>query len=136
MNKRIIALAVLGGIAFWGYQNFTDTKPNETGKPLVSVTVPELTGTAQQGELAFNTNCAACHGKNAAGQEGTAPPLIHIIYEPNHHEDMAFILAAKRGVRQHHWRFGNMPPLPDVADEDMTTIIAYIRTLQRANGIN
>ena len=47
---------------------------------------------------------------NAAGQNGVAPPLVHKLYEPGHHSDMAFIMAAKNGVRSHHWRFGNMPP--------------------------
>jgi hypothetical protein len=41
----------------------------------------------------------------------------------------------KRGVRKHHWSFGNMPPISKVTDQQIATIISYVRTLQRANGI-
>jgi len=40
------------------------------------------------------------------------------------------------GVRGHHWPFGDMPPVEGVTRGDVTMIIAYIRELQRANGIN
>ena len=89
-----------------------------------------------EGKLAFDENCASCHGKNASGSNGNGPPLIHKIYEPGHHGDMAFVLAAKTGTRAHHWKFGNMPPVEDITDEQVKNIIAYVRKLQRANGIN
>ena len=50
--------------------------------------------------------------------------------------DVAFVRAAKLGVRQHHWRFGNMPPVDGIKDQELASIIFYIRELQRANGIN
>lgn len=58
-----------------------------------------------------------------------------MIYEPGHHADGAFFLAAARGVRQHHWSFGDMPAVPDVTPQEVAAIIAYVRALQRANGI-
>ncbi|MCR9111366.1 MAG: cytochrome c [Rhodobacteraceae bacterium] len=104
---------------------------------MVDVTVPEtLSANAEIGKVVFEAKCAICHGENAAGQDGVAPPLVHKIYEPSHHGDAAFLLAAKNGVRAHHWRFGNMPPVEDVTDGDVKMIIAYVRELQRANGIN
>lgn len=106
------------------------------GAPLVEIKVPDLSDRAKLGSLAFDTNCAACHGKNAVGQDGVAPPLVHIIYEPNHHGDAAFLLAAKNGVRAHHWPFGDMPPIPNVPDDSIALIVDYVRELQRANGIN
>jgi hypothetical protein len=60
---------------------------------------------------------------------------VHIIYEPNHHADAAFILAARNGVRAHHWRFGDMAPVPGVTDEMVLEIVGYIRWLQRQVGI-
>ncbi|WP_245823358.1 c-type cytochrome [Antarctobacter heliothermus] len=108
-----------------------------TGAALVEVAVPEtLSVNAKLGKLAFDAKCAACHGANAAGQDGAAPPLVHKIYEPNHHGDASFLLAAKNGVRAHHWRFGNMPPVEGLTDGDVKMIVAYVRELQRANGIN
>lgn len=105
------------------------------GAPLAEVRVPVLTGAALQGEALFNTNCAKCHGANAAGQNGVAPPLVHKIYEPNHHSDGAFYMAALRGARAHHWPFGDMPPVEGVSEQDVALILAYVRTLQRENGI-
>ena len=98
--------------------------------------LPEGRGDVATGEEVFIEQCAVCHGENAAGQDGVAPPLVHKIYEPSHHGDAAFLLAAKNGVRAHHWRFGNMPPVEGVTDGDVKMIIAYVRELQRANGIN
>jgi mono/diheme cytochrome c family protein len=100
----------------------------------IKVVVPELSQTAQEGERIFAANCAGCHGVNAAGSK-KGPPLVHDIYNPGHHADQAFILAARLGVRQHHWPFGNMPAQPQVSETDIRAIIEYVRDLQTANGI-
>lgn len=86
------------------------------------------------GEALFDQKCAVCHGQRAAGSP-QGPPLVHRYYEPGHHSDMAFLLAVRRGVRAHHWRFGNMPPVPGLSDADVRAIIDYVRALQRAKGI-
>lgn len=88
------------------------------------------------GKRAYDAVCATCHGANAQGRDGIAPPLAHKIYEPGHHGDMAFAPAAKNGVRAHHWKFGNMPAVEDVTQADVLNIVAYVRALQRENGIN
>jgi mono/diheme cytochrome c family protein len=86
------------------------------------------------GEAKFNANCARCHGERGVGtQQG--PPLVHKIYEPNHHADVAFQRAAAMGVRAHHWQFGNMPKIEGVTPADVTEIIGYIRWLQKQAGI-
>lgn len=104
--------------------------------PMVEVVVPaSLSETEAMGERAFATLCAACHGTSAAGRDGVAPPLVHRIYQPGHHSDEAFHIAVQNGVRAHHWRFGNMPPIEGVTRAEVNTIIAYVRALQRANGI-
>jgi mono/diheme cytochrome c family protein len=86
------------------------------------------------GENLFNANCASCHGQKGLGTD-QGPPLIHIIYEPSHHADMAFVMAAERGVRAHHWQFGDMAPVPSVTREQLDSIIAYVRFLQSEVGI-
>lgn len=105
------------------------------GAPLVDVIVPELSAAAQAGKKQFEVSCVACHGANAAGKEGVAPPLVHIIYETNHHGDNSFYQAVRYGVRAHHWRFGNMPAIKGVSPSQVADIITYIRELQRANSI-
>jgi len=100
----------------------------------VSVRIPELSQVAAIGQKTFDESCASCHGVSGSGSD-QGPPLIHDIYNPGHHADTAFYAAAKRGVRQHHWRFGNMPAQLQVSDSQMAAIIRYIRELQRANDI-
>ncbi len=88
----------------------------------------------QAGEAKFNANCAVCHGRAGVGTS-QGPPLVHKIYEPNHHGDAAFQRAAANGVRAHHWEFGNMPKIDGVTPEDVDHIIRYVRWLQKQAGI-
>jgi mono/diheme cytochrome c family protein len=132
------AAGVILGVAVWIFWPSAEPVPVSAAlasEALVAVTVPFLAGEAAQGASLFEAHCAACHGKNGAGRDGAGPPLIHRIYEPSHHGDAAFYLAAQNGVRAHHWRFGNMPPVKDVSEADVAKIITYIRAVQRANGI-
>lgn len=144
MNKYLIGALAVAGIAvagWYGAQSLTAEDPTPgpvaEGAPMVEVTVPaQLSAQARQGEGYFNVACASCHGADAAGQDGIAPPLVHRIYEPAHHGDMAFVMAARAGVQAHHWPFGNMPPVEqNLTDGEIGAIIAYVRELQRANGI-
>ncbi|RYG89795.1 c-type cytochrome [Loktanella sp. IMCC34160] len=144
MKKNIIfigaaglaAVAALSVVMGQGRVAEAQTDP-AAAAPLVEVTVPEmLGGNAEFGKLAFDTYCVDCHGQNAAGRDGYGPPLIHKIYEPSHHGDMAFLLAARNGVRAHHWRFGDMPPVEGITEGEVAAIVAYIRRLQQVNGIN
>jgi mono/diheme cytochrome c family protein len=86
------------------------------------------------GAAAFERHCASCHGTFARGTE-TGPPLVHPYYVPSHHADAAFRFAVQRGVAAHHWRFGDMPPQPQVTDAEIAAIIPYVRWLQRQAGI-
>lgn len=140
-KATIIGAAVLVaglGYVFWPVaEDAPQSAAMTTAGVLAEVSVPEtLSENAQIGARAYTANCASCHGANAAGRDGIAPPLVHIIYEPNHHGDESFQRAAALGVQSHHWRFGNMPPVEGVTRGDVTMIIAYIRELQSANGIN
>lgn len=94
-----------------------------------------LTAQAQAGDAAYHRHCAACHGPDGAGQRGIAPPLVHPIYEPDHHGDGAFHAAVRFGVIAHHWPYGDMPAQPHVTEAEVEAIIAFVRALQRANGI-
>lgn len=120
------------GIGMVAWRSFG---PSEDKNRNTEITVPQrLSVTASKGKTSFDESCARCHGKNAAGTE-QGPPLVHVYYNPGHHADGAFFLAVKNGVKQHHWRFGNMPAQPQVSDEQTRLIVAYVRELQEANGI-
>lgn len=129
-----IVAFVVGAIAI--YLVRPSTQQGGIGPALATVTVPALSSEAKAGEKVYGKFCATCHGKNAAGQDGVAPPLVHKIYEPGHHADVSFRRAAKFGVRAHHWRFGNMPAIEGITQEQVSKVIVYVRELQRANGIN
>lgn len=148
MWTRMVLISIVVGIAltaivvsYWrpGHDRvpvMNGAMPPMSGGPaLAEVKVPQLTTVAEKGKALFETNCAVCHGMNAAGSDGVGPPLVHVIYEPNHHGDAAFQRAVAHGVRAHHWRFGDMPPVSGVTPEDVEKVTAYIRQLQRANGI-
>ncbi|WP_428540745.1 c-type cytochrome [Profundibacter sp.] len=141
LGIAVLALAGFGALIYNNYKTPEQVAASVTGdepagRAIVQITVPELTGQAAIGKRAFEAKCATCHGENAVGQVGVAPPLIHQIYRPGHHGDMAFLMAARNGVRSHHWKFGNMPPVEGITDAEVKSIVAYVRALQQANGIN
>ncbi len=136
-----LALAALGGAYYLTRppvpltQNDTQIDPSD--ESIVEVILPaELSGPAQIGKRAFDGTCAACHGANGSGRIGYGPPLVHKVYEPGHHGDMAFYMAVQNGVRAHHWPFGDMPAQSGLTRADVSDIIAYVREMQRANGID
>mgnify|MGYP003145942465 FL=1 len=152
MTKTLAAIAafllIAGAAVYWnmprpmsqadGGHMMTppDTSSLEQGEAIAQVALPaELSSEAQIGKRMFEAKCAQCHGANAAGQNGVAPPLVHKIYEPSHHSDAAFLSAAQNGVRSHHWNFGDMPPVEGLTDADVKMIATYVRALQRENGI-
>jgi mono/diheme cytochrome c family protein len=133
-TTALLTGAIALGLGIWLVTSLNT--PDPTSEPMVEVTVPQLNAVEATGQALFDNNCATCHGKNAAGQDGVAPPLVHMIYEPGHHADISFQRAAKLGVRAHHWPFGNMPPVESVDEASVSKIISYVRALQRANGIH
>lgn len=126
----LIAIVLAGGVIFiFGWSG--DDAVDGSG-PII---VPQLTQMGTAGRGVFAENCAVCHGAVGGGTE-QGPPLIHRIYEPSHHADMAFQMAVRNGVRAHHWRFGNMPPITGVGPQQVAAATAFVREMQRANGIH
>ncbi len=126
-----MAAVVLAAWALWPDHPGTHRR---AGANRAASEVPAASTAAMPGEAIFNQKCALCHGAQAVGSP-QGPPLVHVYYEPGHHSDMAFVLAVRRGVRAHHWSFGNMPPVPGLSDADVRAVVDYVRALQRANGI-
>ncbi|PCI40338.1 MAG: cytochrome C [Rhodospirillaceae bacterium] len=145
MNMNIVGLAVgalvIGGVGVTFLKSEEPTNRSVDGHSTPKgqafapkdIKLPAFNLTEKRGEAAYTENCAACHGERTVGTD-QGPPFLHRVYVPGHHGDAAFYSAAKIGVRQHHWQFGNMPPLPDISDGTMKSIIAYIRGIQSVNG--
>lgn len=124
--RRVAILLVVVAVGTAAYFGFQQVPPSDQTRV--------ASAGASSGEALFNANCAVCHGKEATGT-GNGPPLVHIIYEPGHHADFSFQRAVQLGVRQHHWRFGNMPAISGLTEEHVSKVTAYVRRLQRGAGI-
>ncbi|MBX3320168.1 MAG: cytochrome c [Nitrospira sp.] len=103
-------------------------------EPAATGAVASAPAELRAGEQKFNANCSRCHGIGGVGtQQG--PPFLHKVYEPNHHGDAAFHQAAAKGVKAHHWQFGDMPKIDAVSSDDVDQIVKYVRWLQKQAGI-
>jgi mono/diheme cytochrome c family protein len=81
----------------------------------------------------YAANCASCHGADLSGTE-LGPSQLSIVYEPAHHDDDSYRSAIANGAGQHHWTFGNMPPVPGLDDAEVDAIISFIRSEQQRQG--
>ena len=95
---------------------------------------PAQTFKGTDGAVLFREACATCHGADLNGTD-KGPPFLDVIYAPGHHADPSFFLAARTGARSHHWNFGNMPPIEGLSDDQIAAIVAFVRSEQRAAGI-
>ncbi|HSF94718.1 MAG TPA: cytochrome c [Thermohalobaculum sp.] len=130
MRRRKLVTFAVAGIAALAGAVWTAI-PASLGSGVV---IPPLSQAGARGQAAFDGYCASCHGTDAGGTN-SGPPLVHKIYHPGHHADMAFVLAVRRGSRAHHWSFGDMPPVQRVTDAELADIISFVREVQQANGI-
>lgn len=119
LTPMILAAAALPALA----QNWQVPQPS-----------PGLMPNAVKGKVLFEKHCAGCHGVDLTGTD-KGPPFLNRIYEPSHHGDAAFQMAAKNGARAHHWQFGDMAPVPGVSPDDVAHITAYVRAKQQQAGI-
>lgn len=109
-------------------------RPEAPSARLANPPAPTPTVLAE-GDSLFQARCARCHGTWGLGSD-SGPPLLHAIYAPGHHADAAFLLAVQRGVRAHHWTYGDMPPVDGVSEADAIQVTAYVRWLQSEAGIH
>ena len=86
------------------------------------------------GEEAYQANCALCHGEDLRGTE-QGPPFLSAIYLADHHPDASFVAAVEEGVQPHHWTFGPMPAIPSLGRDEIEAITAYVRSVQREEGV-
>ena len=135
MRQSLRRIAVFG-VALSLVGILVQTEPASGGSKAIydNPKEPQLTPRLNLGKLNYENFCASCHGKTAGGTD-KGPTFISRIYHPGHHGDGAFYIAATRGVRAHHWPFGDMKPVPGVTEKYIASIIAYVRAVQKANGL-
>ncbi len=99
----------------------------------IGAIAPQDRGQVAAGRVLYADTCASCHGTELRGTS-SGPSLLSEIYEPNHHADGAFLSAVLRGSLAHHWRFGDMPPVAGLTQDDVAAIVAFVREQQRVQG--
>ena len=107
--------------------------PGKPGVPPPPVVVPlnaEQQARFEKGKMLYAGVCAACHQPNGAGLEGLAPPLADSEWVTGPAErPIRIILHGVGGpisVAGRTWNL-EMPPLPIFSDEDIASILTYLR---------
>lgn len=126
------SVAVLVVIALVATGGRTESVDAQAGENEFNIPVQDPILVAE-GDVLYQANCALCHGADLRGTD-LGPSHLSVVYQPGHHGDGAFALAAINGVRAHHWDFGDMAPIPGLSQEDMDQIIAFVRETQRIDG--
>lgn len=86
-------------------------------------------GDAAAGKDVFAKKCKTCHGENGQGNEGmakllkvTITPLDSDEVQSKSDADIKMIVLEGKG---------KMKPVKDIADNDVTNVIAYVRTFKK-----
>jgi len=125
--KRILLIAIILMFGFFALINWLDFGqikkgglfPDSNYRPSIS-----------QGKISYQSNCMKCHGKRLLGTD-KGPSLLDDVYKSSHHADLSFYFAVKNGVKQHHWKFGDMPIITGLSPRRVSDIIAYVRYKQK-----
>jgi len=128
--KKTLLIVIMLMFGFFALLNWLDLGkiersnflPDSDYKPSIS-----------QGKISYQSSCMRCHGENLLGT-AKGPSLLDDVYKSSHHADLSFYFAVKSGVKQHHWKFGNMPVVVGVAPERVSDIIAYVRQQQKLSN--
>ena len=100
----------------------------------VTSSSPTQTSTSEpDGAAAYQQYCAQCHGVDLRGTD-QGPSQLSIIYEPGHHGDYSFRAAIRDGSPEHHWWFGDMPPVEGISDSEIEAVIMFVRAEQERLG--
>lgn len=100
----------------------------------------KLNGDPVKGQVAFESTCISCHGNDAMGLPGSGKNLVKRSDWMKKQDDVALLAFVKTGrptTDPLNTTQVDMPPKggnPALTDEDLTNIIAYIRSLQAKAG--
>ncbi|MFN7143853.1 MAG: c-type cytochrome [Myxococcota bacterium] len=76
----------------------------------------EIVGDATAGADLYAANCAACHGAN--GEGGTGPAMSEVATKSDAEIEGYIVNGSDDGA---------MPPFPNLTEQEIADIIAYIR---------
>lgn len=110
-----------------------------SNEPLASTSPPAYSGHgvsagfdyAKTGPQLYSTNCSSCHGAAGAGTPSVFPPLAHdpIVTAKDPKDQILTVLHGLHGKVIHGTTYaGQMPPFPQLTDDDIAAIIDHERT--------
>jgi disulfide bond formation protein DsbB len=100
----------------------------------------KLNGDPVKGQVAFESTCISCHGNDGQGLPGSGKNLVKKSDWMKKQDDAALLAFVKTGrptTDPLNTTQVDMPPRggnPALTDEDLTNIIAYVRSLQAKAG--
>jgi mono/diheme cytochrome c family protein/glucose/arabinose dehydrogenase len=112
-------------------------KPGAPPPPVIKPLTETQTALFEKGKTLYATLCAACHQPHGFGLDGLAPPLVDSEWVLGKPEVLARIvmhgLAGPVKVSGRTYNLA-MPPLPQLTDEDIASVLTYIRREWEHNG--
>jgi cytochrome c oxidase cbb3-type subunit 3 len=98
-------------------------------KPASDTPKTKTVGDAKIGEQQYNMNCMACHQKDGVGKPGFAPSIRNRDFLAIASDDFIKTTISKG-------RLGTaMVPRPDISEENVNHLIAYLRSVPNPNPI-
>lgn len=86
------------------------------------------------GEQVYADRCAACHGRDFQGS-AQAPSHLEPYFAPDNTSDEDYRNAVRNGAETAEFDYNSMPAL-NLSDQEITDVIAYIRSVQVERGFN
>jgi mono/diheme cytochrome c family protein/glucose/arabinose dehydrogenase len=112
-------------------------KPGAPAPPKVVALTKAQQAQYAKGQAIFTTLCAACHQPHGYGLDGLAPPLVDSDWVLGKPDVTARIVLNGLGgpikVGNRTWDL-TMPPLGQLNDEDIASVLTYIRRDWEHNG--
>lgn len=87
------------------------------------------------GQQRYAQRCAMCHGADLRGT-GIGPSHLSVAFGPEQASDAMFADTIRNGGKSSRFpQFDRMPAVPGLSDHEITSIIAYVRSQQQAQGL-
>lgn len=87
------------------------------------------------GQERYAQRCAMCHGADLRGT-GIGPSHLSVAFGPDQTSDAMFAETIRNGGKSSRFpQFDRMPAVPGLSDHEISSIIAYVRSQQQAQGL-
>ena len=138
MKKKLLILLVIIILSIASYFIFFQSKNSNEEVNISSVSLEEVSAKLELGKALYDTYCASCHGERLQGnpkwnittdEDGdNLPPPLNGTGHTWHHSPEQLFNIIKYGLKIYNEGYkGKMQGNPDLSDEDVWSILAYIK---------